>query len=81
MATLQVLVEAGDRRVHGDGGADGALGVVLVCHRGAEDGHHRVADVLVDGAAEALDLASQDRKVRRQDAPQVLGVESLAERC
>ena len=30
---------------------DGALGVVLVGDRGAPDGHHRVADELLDGAA------------------------------
>ena len=35
---------------------DGAFRVVLVRDGGAEHGHHRVADELLDGAAEPLDL-------------------------
>ena len=38
-----------------EGGADGALGVVLVGDRRAPDGHDRVADELLDGAAVAVD--------------------------
>ena len=37
---------------------EGALGVVLVCGRSTERGHHRVADELLDRAAGALDLGS-----------------------
>ena len=39
-------------------GAHGSLGVVLVCDRRAEDGHDRVADELLDGASEALELGA-----------------------
>ena len=49
MSAFEVVVELADRRLHGDSGANRPLGVVLVRDRGAEDGHHRVADVLVDG--------------------------------
>ena len=38
-----------------EGGADGPLGVVLARDRRAPDGHDRVADELLDGAAVALD--------------------------
>jgi len=38
-------------------GTHGALGVVLVRDRRAEDSHYCVANELLDGAAEALDLA------------------------
>ena len=58
----QLRVEPLHRRLHRQPGADGALGVVLVGDRGAEDGHHVVADVLVDRAAEA------DRPPRRAGA-------------
>jgi hypothetical protein len=38
--------------------AGGPEGVVLVELRDAEDGHHGVADVLLDGAAVTLDGAA-----------------------
>ena len=41
-----------------------ALGIVLVRHRRAEDRHHRVADELLDRAAEALDLAGDTFVIR-----------------
>ena len=47
------------RLLHREPGADGALGVVLVGDRRAEDGHHVVADVLVDPAAEADHLLAE----------------------
>ena len=52
LAVLGERVADRERRPHR------ALRVVLVCDRGAEDGHHGVADELLDGAAEALELAS-----------------------
>ena len=60
--------------------ADGALGVVLVRDRRAEDGHHRVADELLDRAAEALELGAQARVVGPQERPDVLWVELLGAR-
>ena len=45
-------------------GPDGALGVVLVRRRSAEDRHHRVADELLDRPAAALELLPEPREVR-----------------
>ena len=39
--------------------ADGALGIVLVRDRRAEERHHRVADELLDRAAVALELRAE----------------------
>ena len=44
-----------DRGDQVERGADRALGVVLLRDRRAPDGHHRVADELLDRAAVALD--------------------------
>ena len=44
--------------------ANGALGVVLVGDRRAENGHHGVTYVLLDYAAEPLDLVAHARVVR-----------------
>ena len=55
-------------------GADGALGVVLMAHRGAEHAEHRVADELVDRAAEMLDRAFQQRVIDAEHRLHVLGV-------
>jgi len=58
-------------------GSDGALGVVLVCPRGAEERHHGVADECLDRAAMALDLRSQRRPIAILDRAHVFGVERL----
>ena len=50
------------------------LGVVLVRPRRAEDGHDRVADELLDGAAEALDLLPHPLVVGPQPRADVLRV-------
>jgi hypothetical protein len=60
--------------------ADGPLGIVLVCPRGAEDRHHRVPDELLHGAAVALELGAQALVVRTQDRLHVFGVEGLGTR-
>jgi hypothetical protein len=56
---------------------DRSLRVVLVCDGSAEDGHDGIADELLHGAAEALDLRAQAREVGREHAADVLGVELL----
>ena len=71
VALLRHPVPDGERR------ADRALGVVLVRGRSAEERHHRVADELLDGAAEALELLAQVRVVRGEQAADVLGIELL----
>ena len=59
---LDRRAQAADRVDQLEGGPDGPLGVVLVGGRRAPDGHHRVADELLDRAAVALDdLARQGR--------------------
>ena len=52
----------------------GPLRIVLVCDRGAEDGHDRVADELLDSSAEALDLDLQPFVVRPERRADVLRV-------
>ena len=64
----------------GERGAYRAHAVVLVRHRRAEDGHDGVADVLVDGAAVALDLAREHAEVRAQNDAQLCRVEGGAQR-
>ena len=74
-ADVQVLAALGDRVAHGERGAHGALGVVLVRRRRAEHRHHGVADELLDRAAEALEHRAQRLVVRRERAAHVLHVE------
>ena len=61
------------------GGADGAQRVVLVHERHAEDGHHRVADELLDGAAVPLQHDARLVEVAQHHAPGRLRVDRLAE--
>ena len=68
------LVQLLDRLQDAEPGPDRALGVVLVCHRCAEDGHDRVPDELLDGAAVALDLLPQAGVVGADAGADVLGV-------
>ena len=56
---------------------DRPLGVVLVRDRRAEDRHHRVADELLDRAAEPLELGLQPRVVGIEEGGDVLGVHRL----
>ena len=72
-------LHAGDRVADRERRADRALGVVLVRDRRAEDGHHGVADVLLERAAEALELAPHPRDLRTDGAAEVLGVAAVAE--
>ena len=62
---------------HGERGPHRALRVVLMRDRRAEDGHHRVADELLDRSAESLELVSRTRVVRRELRADVLGIGRL----
>ena len=62
------------------GGPDGAQGVVLVEAGQTEDGHDRVADVLLHQPAVALQDAPHLGEVHVQDLAHRLAVEPLAER-
>ena len=74
------------RREPADGGheieacADGPLGVVLGCDRGAPDGHHGIADELLDRAAVAPDHVPGEVEVAAQGLARLLGVALLGER-
>ena len=60
--------------------ADGALGVVLEGRRRAPDGHHRVADELLDRAAVARDDLRREVEVAAQRLADILAVALLGER-
>ena len=60
--------------------ADSALRVVLVRDRRTEDGHHRVADELLDRAAEPLDFLLRVQVILAQPRANVLGVRGLGGR-
>ena len=73
----ELLVDLGHRVLHAERRADRPLGVVLVRDRGAEDRHHVVADVLVDGAAVALHLLPEPAQAAVDQALDRLGVHAL----
>ncbi len=68
------LAELLDRLEDPEPGADRALGVVLVGDGSPEDGHDRVADELLDGPAEPLDVGLHPLVVGAQRRPHVLRV-------
>jgi hypothetical protein len=74
---LDPLVELVHAVADGECPAHRPLGVVAESSRGAEDRHDRVADELLHGAAERLELAADVVVVRREDRRDVLGVELL----
>ena len=71
-----LVVQLADRAADRERRQHGALRVVAVRDRSPEQGHHRVADVLLDVPAEALELRPHPAEVRRLDAPQILGIEA-----
>ena len=58
-------------------GADGPLGIVLLCHGRTPDSHHGVADELLDRAAVALDHLAGRLEVPREQLARILGVACL----
>jgi hypothetical protein len=56
-------------------GPDRPLGIVLVGDRGSEEGDDRIADELLDRAAEALELLANARVIVRQEGANVLWIE------
>ena len=60
--------------------AHGAFGVVLMRGRGAPDGHDRVADELLDGAAVAPDDLAREVEIARQQLARLLRVAALPTR-
>ena len=76
---LQLVVELLERRLHPGGRTNRAQRVVLVEPGQPEDGHHGVADELLDHAAVPLELAPHRVEVARHHLAERLGVERLAE--
>ena len=74
------LVQFLDHRRDAEGAEDGALGVVLVRDRSSEHGHDRVADELLDRAAEPFDLPANPRVVGRQGVLDVLRIGEIEAR-
>jgi hypothetical protein len=74
-------VELGERLPDRERGADGALCVVAVGERRAEDGHDRVADELLHEAAEPFDLDPKALVIAAEDGAHVLRVEGFRARC
>ena len=74
------LVELGDCRADRESGPNGALGIVLVRHRSAEERHDGIADELLNRAAVTLELVAEARVVRREQRANVLGIELLGAR-
>jgi len=58
-------------------GTDRAEGVILVERRDTENGHHRVADELLDGAAVPLNDLADLAEVASQEAARRLGIRPL----
>ena len=77
---FQLFVQAGDSEPKICCGSHAPKRIVLVNHRNAEDGHHRVADELLDNAAVALHGFARHIEVARQHVPKTLGIQPLAER-
>ena len=67
-------VQLGDRRPDRERSTHGALGIVLVCHRRAEERNDRVADELLDGAAVPFELALRAPVVALEERAHVLRI-------
>jgi hypothetical protein len=80
VVAFELLVEPAQTPAQLPRGAHRAQRVVLMHGRHAEDGHHRVADELLDGAAVPLDDRLGGLEVARHHAPEALRVDPLAER-
>jgi hypothetical protein len=79
-AGLDGWAEGLDRVDQLEGGADGALSIVLVGGGGAPDGHDRIADELLDDAPVACHDILGEIEVPAEEFPDVLGVAALGER-
>ena len=79
VVTHELLVEVAESSAQVVRGTHSAQSVVLVQAGHAEDGHHRVADELLDRAAVALDYVASRLEVAGHHAPQALWIELFAE--
>ncbi len=79
VGALEFDVQILQLELHRLGGADRSERIILVHLRQPEDGHHGVADVLLDGAAVADDRSAHHVEVASHHLAQRLGIERLAE--
>ncbi len=77
---FELEVERLQRLPHAGGGPDRAQRVVLVQPGDPEDGHHRIADELLDGPAVSFDHGRHLVEVPTHDAAERFGIQPLAER-
>jgi hypothetical protein len=77
--TLELCVQGCERAAHLDRGAHGTQRVVLTHDGDAEDGHHRVADELLDLAAVTLDDRAHRLEVAADDHAERLCIEAFTE--
>ena len=75
-----LLLERREPILDGERGADGAMGVVLVGDRRAEQRHHTIAEELVDGPLVAVDGLDDDLERPVHDRVDLLGVQALRHR-
>ena len=78
-AGLELAAVDRGRALDAERGVDGPPRAVLVRDGRAEERHHAVARVLVDGALEAVDLGGDPLEAPVHDRVHVLGVELLGE--
>ena len=74
---LQLAIVVAQRALHRERRVDGAARAVLVGDGGAEQRHHPVPGVLVDGALEAVDLRGDELEAPVDDPVHVLRIELL----
>ena len=77
--SFELVVQDREAVAHLERGPERPQRVVLVQHGRAEDGHHRVADELLDRPAVPLERGPHLVEVARHHAPHQLGVAHLAE--
>jgi hypothetical protein len=78
-ARVELVVETDQRAPHLVGGPHRAEGIVLVQHGNTEDGHHGVADELLDRASVPFQHGAHLVEIAQHHAPQSLGFDVLAE--
>src|SRR5262249_14595892 len=76
----EALAEARQRLVDLERGPGGTQGIIVMRDGRAEERHHGIADMLVDGAAEIRDDAVDEPRVAGDEVPQLLGIETLRQR-
>jgi hypothetical protein len=74
---LELARELADCALDAESGVDGAPRAILVGDGGAEERHHAVARVLVDGALEPMNLGRDQLEAAVDDGVDLFGVEVL----